>query len=131
MGFPEIYFDNSVNFGDIGSYIDIENLLFQYTGFNSIHLDIASAKCDVGTGRVNLPRNIILTQTEPGAEETYDPVDGSPVPLPKNSFGFLTYRNNKLLAYEDFCIFITATLYYEEGDSISVDLVIPVIGTSD
>ena len=131
LGLPEVHFDNSVNFGKIGSYIDIEKLLFQYSRFKSIFLDIYSAQCDLGGRRQRLPRTIILTQTEPGVEETFDPVDGAPVPLPKNKFGFLTYRNNRTNVFEDFNIFMTATLYYENGDSITVELVIPVIKTSD
>lgn len=146
-------FIDAVDFGEVGSYIKIEDLLdpidwrgrkfsegpgklhlgyWNYYGPFDVKIDIASAKCDLNGTTQPVPVTIILNQT-PGAETgtiaVEDPVTHSTVNLPANKGGYLTYKNNGTVVTGDFHIYVKAKVGYGFG-WIDTDFIeIPVAKT--
>ena len=146
-------FVDAVDFGEVGSYIKIEDLLdpidwrgrkfsegpgklhlgyWNYYGPFDVKIDIASAQCDLNGTRQAVPVTIVLNQT-PGAETgtiaVTDPVTGSAVNLPANKGGYLTYKNNGTVVTGDFHIFVKAKVGYGFGYIDTDYIEIPVAKT--
>ena len=133
---------SSSDFGKEGSYIGMEYLIdpvdwrgrlfSQYSNFwgyygpLDIKVDVSSAECDLGGIRQSLPSNLILTQVNPGTTSVKDPVTGSTVSLPSNSYGFLTLKNNNASITSDFNIFIKVWGTHGFGSFESDWVTIPV-----
>lgn len=135
-------FKSGSEFGKEGSYIGLDYLLdpvdwrnrlftsypnfWGFYGPFDIHVDVSSAECDLNGMRQSLPSNIILTQVNPGATSVKDPVTGSTVSLPSNSYGFLTLKNNNASITSDFNIFIKVWGTHGFGSFESAWVTIPV-----
>ena len=146
-------FIDAVDFGEVGSYIKIEDLLdpidwrgrkfsegpgklhlgyWNYYGPFNVKIDIDNAECDLNGTRQKVPTTIILNQTagaETGTIAVTDPVTTGVVNLPANKGGYLTYKNNGTVVTGDFHIYVKAKVGYGFG-WIDTDFIeIPVAKT--
>lgn len=132
-----------VDFGEKGSYIDIDSLItvtdwrgrdfedypnyWGYYGPFEFTVDIANAECDLNGTRQTLPQSITLVQTEAGATTVKDPSSGSEVTLPANRHGFLICKFTTVGLTEGFNIFIKAKVKYGFGTIQTDWIAIPVV----
>ncbi|MBP5486311.1 MAG: Ig domain-containing protein [Bacteroidales bacterium] len=132
-----------VDFGEKGSFIDIDSLItvtdwrgrdfedypnyWGYYGPFEFTVDIANAECDLNGTRQTLPQSITLIQTEAGATTVKDPSSGSEVTLPANRHGFLICKFTTVGLTEGFNIFIKAKVKYGFGTIQTDWIAIPVV----
>ena len=132
-----------VDFGEKGSYIDIDSLItvtdwrgrdfedypnyWGYYGPFEFTVDIANAECDLNGTRQTLPQSITLVQTEAGTTTVKDPSSGSEVTLPANRHGFLICKFTTVGLTEGFNIFIKAKVKYGFGTIQTDWIAIPVV----
>ena len=132
-----------VDFGEKGSFIDIDSLItvtdwrgrdfedypnyWGYYGPFEFTVDVANAECDLNGTRQTLPQSITLIQTEAGATTVKDPSSGSEVTLPANRHGFLICKFTTVGLTEGFNIFIKAKVKYGFGTIQTDWIAIPVI----
>ncbi len=132
-----------VDFGEKGSYIDIDSLItvtdwrgrsfdeypdyWGYYGPFEFTVDIDNAECDLNGTRQPLPKSITLIQTGAGATTVKDPSGGGEVKLPANRHGFLMCRFSTVGLTEGFNIFIKAKVKYGFGTIQTDWITIPVV----
>ena len=132
-----------VDFGEDGSYIDIDSLVtvtdwrgrdfndypnyWGYYGPFVITMDIENAECDLNGTRQSLPESIILFQSEPGKTIIKDPTSGLEVKFPENRHGFLMCRFSTIGLTQNFNIFIKAKVQYGFGTIETDWITIPVV----
>ena len=140
-------FIDAVDFGEEGSYIEIDKLLdpfdwrarmfseyknyWGYYGPFEVVIDAENAQCNLNGVRQAVPATIILTQIAPSESDTKvkDPVSGVEVTLPKSASGYLTYKNNGTNVTADFEIYVKAKVGYGFGYIDSDWITIPVAKT--
>ena len=129
-------FIDAVDFGEVGSYIKIEDLLdpidwrgrkfsewggvlhegyWNFYGPFNVIIDIAGAQSNLSGDWAPVPATIILEQTAAGATTTTDPVTGGTITLPANKSGYLTYKNNNTVVTADFKLRVKAKVGYGFG----------------
>ena len=129
-------FIDAVDFGEVGSYIKIEDLLdpidwrgrkfsewggvlhegyWNFYGPFNVIIDIAGAQSNLSGDWAPVPATIILNQTAAGATTTTDPVTGGTITLPANKSGYLTYKNNNTVVTADFKLRVKAKVGYGFG----------------
>ena len=132
-----------VDFGEKGSYIDIDSLItvtdwrgrsfdeypdyWGYYGPFEFTVDIDNAECDLNGTRQPLPKSITLIQTGAGATTVKDPSGGGEVKLPANRHGFLMCRFSTVGLTDGFNIFIKAKVKYGFGTIQTDWIAIPVV----
>lgn len=132
-----------VDFGEKGSYIDIDSLIvvtdwrgrdfneypsyWGYYGPFEFTVDIENAECDLNGTRQALPESITLIQTEAGATSVKDPSSGGEVKLPANRHGFLMCRFSTVGMTQGFNIYIKARVKYGFGTIQTDWITIPVV----
>ena len=132
-----------VDFGEEGSYINIDSLItvtdwrdrdfndytnyWGYYGPFEITFDIKNAECDLNGERQPLPHSANLLQTEPGATSTKDPESGSVITLPENRHGFLMFKFITTGLTDIFNIFVKAKVKYGFGTIETDWITIPVV----
>ena len=132
-----------VDFGEEGSYINIDSLItvtdwrdrdfndytnyWGYYGPFEITFDLNNAECDLNGERQPLPHSANLFQTEPGATSTKDPESGSVITLPENRHGFLMFKFITTGLTDTFNIFVKAKVKYGFGTIETDWITIPVV----
>ena len=132
-----------VDFGEKGSYIDIDSLVtvFDWRGRNfndypsywdyygpfEITIDVNGAECDLNGERQSLPQSVILIQTEPGETSVKDPDSGETVTLPANRHGFLMRKFSTVGLTQPFNIYVKARIKYGFGTIQTDWITIPVV----
>ena len=147
-------FEDGVDFGEDGSYIDIADGInpydwrgryfseyanyWGYYGPFEVEFDLENAECDLNGTYAAVPETIILTQCPPGNQifADYPQVTGhhiKVVDLPAENasgHGFLTYLNNSTVVTKDFNIRIKADVKYGWGVIKTDWIIIPVKKTA-
>ncbi|MBQ8061229.1 MAG: Ig-like domain-containing protein [Bacteroidales bacterium] len=132
-----------VDFGEKGSYIDIDSLIvvtdwrgrnfneypsyWGYYGPFEFTVDIENAECDLNGTRQALPESITLIQTEAGATSVKDPSSGGEVKLPANRHGLLMCRFCTVELTQGFNIYIKALVKYGFGTIQTDWITVPVV----
>ena len=150
-------FIDAVDFGEVGSYIRIEDLLdpvdwrgrkfsewggvlhegyWNWYGPFVVTIDIAHAESNLSGDWAPVPATIILNQEDPEASEdattgikVNDPVTGGEITLPYNKGGYLTYKNNNTVVTADFMLRVKAKVGYGFGYIDTEWIEIPVAKT--
>ena len=137
------HFVYDVDFGEKGSYINIDSLVtvvdwrgrnfndyptyWDYYGPFVITVDIAHAECDLNGERQALPQSVILVQTEPGATSAKDPDSGEQVILPQNRHGYLMCKFCTVGLTQSFNIYVKARIKYGFGTIQTDWITVPVV----
>ena len=132
-----------VDFGEEGSYINIDSLItvtdwrdrdlndypnyWGYYGPFVITFDLKNAECDLNGKRQLLPHSATLFQTEPGLASFKDPESGSEIPLPENRHGFLMCKFITTELTGTFNIYVKAKVKYGFGTIETDWITIPVV----
>ena len=132
-----------VDFGEEGSYINIDSLItvtdwrdrdlndypnyWGYYGPFVITFDLKNAECDLNGKRQILPHSATLFQTEPGVASFKDPESGSEIPLPENRHGFLMCKFITTELTGTFNIYVKAKVKYGFGTIETDWITIPVV----
>ena len=132
-----------VDFGEDGSFIDIDSLVtvtdwrgrdfndnpdyWSYYGPFVITMDIENAECDLNETRQSLPESITLFQSEPGETIIKDPTSGLGVKFPENRHGFLLCRFSTIGLTKNFNIYVRAKVQYGFGTIQTDWITIPVV----
>ena len=132
-----------VDFGEEGSYINIDSLItvtdwrdrdfndypnyWGYYGPFVITFDLKNAECDLNGKRQLLPHSATLFQTEPGVASFKDPESGSEIPLPENRHGFLMCKFITTELTGTFNIYVKAKVKYGFGTIETDWITIPVV----
>lgn len=132
-----------VDFGEEGSYINIDSLItvtdwrdrdlndypnyWGYYGPFVITFDLKNAECDLNGMRQLLPHSATLFQTEPGVASFKDPESGSEIPLPENRHGFLMCKFITTELTGTFNIYVKAKVKYGFGTIETDWITIPVV----
>jgi len=146
-------FEDGVDFGEDGSYIDIADVInpydwrgryfseyanyWGYYGPFEVEFDLENAECDLNGTYAAVPETIILTQCPAGHTifAAYPQSTGhiKIVDLPAENasdHGFLTYFNNSTVVTKDFNIRIKADVKYGWGVIKTDWIIIPVKKTA-
>lgn len=137
------HFVYDVDFGEKGSYINIDSLVtvvdwrgrnfndyptyWDYYGPFVITVDIEHAECDLNGERQTLPQSVILVQTEPGATTANDPDSGKSVALPQNRHGYLMCKFCTVGLTQSFNIYVKARIKYGFGTIQTDWITVPVV----
>lgn len=137
------HFVYDVDFGEKGSYINIDSLVtvvdwrgrnfndyptyWDYYGPFVITVDIEHAECDLNGERQTLPQSVILVQTAPGATTANDPDSGKPVILPQNRHGYLMCKFCTVGLTQSFNIYVKARIKYGFGTIQTDWITVPVV----
>lgn len=132
-----------VDFGEEGSFIDIDSLVtvtdwrgrnfdenpgyWNYYGPFEFTVDIKNAECDMNGERQVLPQSVTLVQTPAGATSFTDPATGSVITLPANRHGFLMCRFNTVGLTRSFNIYVKIRVKYGFGTIQTDWKTIPVV----
>ena len=137
------HFVYDVDFGEKGSFIDIDSLVtvvdwrdrdfndypnyWGYYGPFVITFDLDNAECDLNGERQSLPKSVTLIQTEPGTVSVKDPTSGSLFSLPENRHGFLMCKFSTTGLTQAFNIYVKAVVKYGFGTIQTDWITIPVV----
>lgn len=137
------HFVYDVDFGEKGSYINIDSLVtvvdwrgrnfndypsyWDYYGPFVITVDIKNAECDMNGERQSLPQSVILVQTDPGATSAKDPDSEKTVTLPENRHGYLMCKFSTVGLTQAFNIYVKARIKYGFGTIQTDWITIPVV----
>lgn len=138
-----VCFIYDVDFGEKGSYIDLDSLVtvtdwrgrnfndnpgyWNYYGPFEFTVDLGNAECDMNGERQTLPQSITLFQTAPGATSALDPTSGGTIQLPVNRHGFLMVKFSTVGLTDSFNIFVKVKVKYGFGTIQTDWITIPVI----